>query len=131
MKYKTTKREVNAGYTTRICVGYCYLQTLLSYEEPVSYTERPEGWGADIYAFGETAIVTGYDPFGNVHADYDLCMKYDKEARKIRRNYELSFEEQNEGLQVLIRRFIAEAKNDPESSDLLIDRLTEKSEEAK
>lgn len=108
MKYKTTKKAVNVGYDKKICVSYCRLQTLLAYEEPVSYTTRVEGWGADIYEFGNIAIVTGYAPFGNVKPDYDVCHKYESLAEKIRYNYSLSYEEQKSQLASLIREFIAE-----------------------
>ena len=80
MKFRTTKKEINNGYTNRICVGYCALQTLLSFENPVAYTTRTEGWGADIYLFGTTAIITGYAPFGNIRPDYELCKKYERFA---------------------------------------------------
>ena len=108
MKYKTTKKAVNAGYDKKICVSYCALQTLLAYENPVAYTTRVEGWSADIYGFGNVAIITGYSPFGNIRPDYEVCQKYESLAEKIRYNYSLSWEEQKEQLASLIRDFIAE-----------------------
>jgi len=108
MKYKTTKRAVNAGYVTKICVSYCGLQHLLSYENPVAYTVRSEGWAADIYEFGNVAIVTGYAPFGNIRPGYDLCKKYDDEGRKVRYDYSIGWEKQKEKLRKLIDQFIEE-----------------------
>lgn len=52
MKFKTTQKEIRANYNKIICVPYCGLQTLLSYESPVAYTVRREGWAADIYDMG-------------------------------------------------------------------------------
>ena len=83
MKYKTTKKAVNAGYGIRICIGYADLQHLLYYRSPVAYITRAEGWAADIYDFGNVAIVTGYAPFGNVKPDYELVRCYDRMAREI------------------------------------------------
>ena len=61
MKFKTTQKAVNAGFYKRICVGYCNIQTLLAFENPVAYTARREGWAADIYDMGGgVAIITGY-----------------------------------------------------------------------
>ena len=82
MKFRTTKKAVNAGYGTRIEVGYADLQFLLKYKDAVAYTTRIEGWGADIYDFGNVAIVTGYAPFGNFRPDYDMVHRYDKAAEK-------------------------------------------------
>ena len=82
MKFKTTKKAVNEGYGTRIEIGYADLQFLLKYKDPAAYTTRTEGWGADIYDFGNVAIVTGYAPFGNFRPDYDMVHRYDKAAEK-------------------------------------------------
>lgn len=106
MKYRTTKRDTKAGYGNVICVGYCGLQALLGYESPVAYTARREGWAADIYEFGNTAIVTGYAPFGNIRPDYETCRKYEKKAGEI--PYTLSYEERKEALNKLISEFIEE-----------------------
>ena len=64
MKFKTTRKAIKQGYENVIQVPYCGLQNLLRCESPIAYTTRAEGWGADIYDFGNTAIVTGYAPFG-------------------------------------------------------------------
>ena len=83
MKFKTTQKAIREGYNTIICVGYCNLQTVLAYENPIAYTSRREGWAADIYDMGgNVAIVTGYAPFGNVRPGYDICRKYEKQAEK-------------------------------------------------
>lgn len=108
MKYKTTKKDVMNGYSNVICVEYCSLQNLLNYESETAYTVRREGWGADIYEFGNTAIVTGYAPFGNICPSYDLCQKYETAAEKIRYNYDLPWTERKAKLQELIKEFIKE-----------------------
>lgn len=108
MKYKTTKKAIMNGFGNVICVGDCTLQTLLSHETETAYTSRREGWAADIYDFGNTAIVTGYAPFGNVHPDYEICQKYEKEAKKIRCDYSLEWEARKEKLYTLIEKFIKE-----------------------
>lgn len=108
MKYKTTKRDVMNGYAAVISVSYCGLQTLLRCETAKAYTARCEGWAADIYDFGMTAIVTGYAPFGNIKPGYEMCRKYELAAEKIAYNYDLSYEEQKSQLAALIREFIRE-----------------------
>ena len=108
MKYRTTKKAINEGYNNRICVGYCNLQHLLNYESPVAYTANSSGWGADIYDFGNVAIITGYAPFGNIRPGYEVCNKYENEAQKIRYDYSIGYEEQKEKLNNLIKEFIKE-----------------------
>lgn len=110
MKFKTTQKEIRANYDKIICVPYCGLQTLLSYESPVAYTVRREGWGADIYDMGGgVAIVTGYAPFGNIRPPYELRERYEEQAEKIR--YEYNYDRQRESLKSLARDFIKEACN--------------------
>lgn len=111
MKYRTTQKAIKEGYINKICVGYCNLQYLLGYENPVAYTARREGWAADIYDFGNTAIITGYAPFGNIRPGYDICKKYENKAEKVRYDYSLSWEEQKEKLHQLINEFIKEVAN--------------------
>lgn len=111
MKYRTTQKAVKEGYTNKICVGYCNLQYLLGCENPVAYTARREGWAADIYDFGNTSIITGYAPFGNIRPGYDTCKKYEDKAEKVKYDYSLSWEEQKEKLHQLINEFIKEVTN--------------------
>mgnify|MGYP001271254847 CR=1 FL=1 len=109
MKYRTTKKAVMAGYYKVLCVGYCDLQHLLNYEREAAYTTRAEGWGADIYDFGNVAIVTGYAPFGNVRAGYELNKKYDDLAQKITSDYSAPYAEKKAKLDALIKEYIKEA----------------------
>lgn len=107
MKFKTTQKAIKTNYNTIICIPYCGLQNLLNYESPVAYTVRREGWAADIYDMGGgVAIVTGYAPFGNVRPSYELRERYEKQAEKIRYDYNLSYEQQRESLKSLARDFI-------------------------
>ncbi|QRG86054.1 hypothetical protein [Bulleidia sp. zg-1006] len=82
MKLKTTKKEIEKNYGKIIKVGYCRLQSLLNYKNPIAYTCGREGWHADIYDINGIAIVMGYKPFGNITPDYDTCRKYEVKAEK-------------------------------------------------
>lgn len=83
MKFITTEKQIRQNYSKIIKVGYCDLQHLLQYETPIAYTYGMIGWKADIYNIEGTLIVTGYQPFGNIKADYDLCEEYEEKAQKI------------------------------------------------
>ena len=113
MKYHTTKKFINNNYSTKIRVSYCALQTLLSGIDPVAYTTRREGWGADVYDIDGIAIITGYAPFGNVRPNYETIRDYEKRAEKIRYNYNLQWDDMRGQLADLLREFVQEvASND-------------------
>lgn len=107
MKIKTTQKAINNSFSKRICVGYCALQYLLYFESECAYTTRREGWGADIYDFGNTAIITGYAPFGNIRPDYALCREYDSKAEQIIYS-DIDWDEKKEKVSALIEEFIRE-----------------------
>lgn len=88
MKERVTKKKIMSGYNNVICVGYGYLENLLTYESPEYYTTWREGWGADIYDVGNgNAICTGYAPFGNIRVDYATCQRYEEMMHKHRNSF--------------------------------------------
>lgn len=103
MKTKTTKKEIMQNFSNVIFINYCRLQTLLSYNTPRYYTSGVNGWSSDIYEFGNTAIVTGYRPFGNMIPDASIINKYEQQARDISQK-SLPEKELND----LIKKFIHE-----------------------
>lgn len=107
MKFKTTQKAIKENYRTIICVGYAELQCLLKYVEPIAYTAGVYGWKADIYYINGVAIVIGYQPFGNIKADYDICEKYESEANQIAQSV-YDYEERKAALDNLISKFIKE-----------------------
>ena len=105
MKYRTTQKAVKEGYTYTIQVPYCELQSLLAYHTPVAYTTTREGWGADVYDFGNTAIITGYSPFGSIRPGYDTLQEYEGKARELSRQH-LDFTETQKAVDSLLHEFI-------------------------
>lgn len=101
MKYKTTGKALKEGYCKIISVGYCDLQGLLSYKNPVAYAAGYYGWNFDVYDINGVAIVTGYRsmPSKNSKADYKLIREYEAKAEG------KTAEEKD----VLINEFIAKA----------------------
>lgn len=95
-------------YSNVICVNYCSLQNLLCCESETAYTSHREGWAADIYDFGNTAIVTGYSPFGNIYPNHETCQKYENKATQIREYYNFDYEKCKARLRSLIHEFIEE-----------------------
>lgn len=107
MKLRTTKKEVRQTHAYTIEVLYCGLQHLLSCENPIAYTTRAEGWGADVYEFGTVAIATGAAPFGDVKPSYDLVRAYDRRAEAVTRGIR-DWDLRKKRLRKLIDEFITE-----------------------
>ena len=71
------------NYQYVISTGYCALQNLLKYRDPIAYTDGIYGWNCDIYEIEQTTVITsGYAPFGNIQPDYELVRQYEKKAEK-------------------------------------------------
>lgn len=110
MKLKTTKKDVMSSYNNIISIGYCDAQFLLRGVEPIAYTHGVYGWNADIYNVDGVAIVTGYRPFGTIHASYNgIVKKYDEKARKLLRDYNADYKKQLAKVNKLLHKFIEEA----------------------
>lgn len=107
MKYKTTQKAIKEKFRYIIYTGYAELQSLLKHVEPIAYTAGVYGWNADIYTIDGVAIVTGYRPFGNIRADYDICCKYESEANQIMQSVN-DYKECKAELDNLISEFIEE-----------------------
>ena len=110
MKFKTTRKAIKQGYENVIQVPYCSLQKLLRCESPIAYTTRTEGWGADIYAFGDTAIATGYAPFGNIRPSYETNQRYEQRAKEITDGV-YNWQEKKALLDKLIKEYLQEVLN--------------------
>lgn len=107
MKFKTTQRDVKSGYEHVIQIPYCGFQNALEYFAPVAYTTRREGWGSDVYEFGNIAISTGYAPFGDIKVSYEVLKKYADEALSISRSNK-PWNEKKSDITLLVKNFLDE-----------------------
>ena len=107
MKFKTTQKAMKESYTNIVKVGYCNIQFLLHYEQPIAYTAGCNGWKSDIYIIDrKTILSTGYAPFGNIEIPYDTLRKYDVKAERIVHDYSLQPEQRKEQVTKLLEKFI-------------------------
>jgi len=109
MKYLTTKKALKANYYNIISVGYCDLQHLLQYENPISYcASRYYGWRCDNYEVDGVLISTGYSPIDGkgVKEDYKITKEFDNKALKIRNNNTISTVEMLERLKELLKEYV-------------------------
>lgn len=84
MKYKTTAKALKEGYYKILDVGYCDLQFLLKYQNPVAYSSGVYGWNFDVYDINGVAIATGYRgmPSKNTkNITYKIMKEYDDKAQ--------------------------------------------------
>lgn len=105
---KITIKETKRIYNHIIKVGYCELQSLLNLISPSAYTSGVYGWNADVYDFGDIAIVTGYRTFGNIVASRELCKEYEQKAKAILDLFDVSWDSRREALYNLVEDFIDE-----------------------
>lgn len=108
MKFKTTKNEIYKNYKNVISVEYCKMDYLLTNQQPIAYNAGVDGWKCDIYDVNGVAIVTGYQPFGNIRPDYETIKKYEDEARKICCNSCINYQKILDQLDMLLDQFIEE-----------------------
>ena len=84
MKTKISQKAIKKAFTNVIRLGYCQAPYLLARLEPNFYTtSKLYGWRADVYIVdNKTAIVTGYNTFGDINPSRELIEKYDRLAAK-------------------------------------------------
>ena len=107
MRTRTTMKSIRMNYNC-YAVGYCELYHLLRYLKPQHYTAGVYGWNADIYIIGNSAIVTGYRPFGK-KVDHSLCKGYDEKARKVLKD-ECKHDKAIQQLEILLKELIINAE---------------------
>ena len=108
LKVQVTKKQIVDNYKNVISVGYCDLQYLLRFKDARFYTAGVYGWNADIYEINyNTAIVTGYRPFGNIKVDYGILKGFESRASHILNlSGLLTYDEQKKAINDLLNEFI-------------------------
>ena len=105
MKFEVTKKEMRREEV--YSVGYCALQYLLRFEEPIAYSHGVYGWACDYYKVEDAYICTGYNPIGKV-ADYKIIKKYEAKAEEI--ITKIAYEKQKPLLSHLLKNLIKELR---------------------
>lgn len=81
MKLQIKQNQIDKSMCIQL--GYCGLDSLLSFFAPYWYTCGVYGWNSDIYFHDGYFISTGYRPIGQICPPYELVEKYNKQAYKI------------------------------------------------
>lgn len=82
MAIRTTRKSINETFRNIYSVPYCSVQYLMSDVSRMAYTAGVYGWNADVYAFGSTALVTGYRPFGKA-VDKNVIDSFENRAKQL------------------------------------------------
>ena len=116
-KIKMTIKEATNTNNKIIKVGYCQAWHLLKGVEPIGYNSGVYGWNWDLYEITHTktgeglTICTGYRSTIGEFIDYKTINKYEAQARKIYKNYELGYKQQLKRIEKLRDKFINEILN--------------------
>ena len=111
MKFKTTIKEIKRNYKC-VALGYCEVQTLLSWTSPQAYTCGIYGWNFDVYTFGGVALCTGYRGMPSHSKDstavHKLADSYEKLAENV---YKVKdYNERQKELERLTEDFVEKAR---------------------
>lgn len=114
MKIETTMKRVVQLYPKVFRCGYCDLQNIFKYEEPVYYNCGVYGWNCDIYVNfkRDIAITTGYRNMRGERVPDEIIRKYDAIAREILKStWEVSYDELKAKLDENRENFLNELDN--------------------
>lgn len=110
-KQKTSMKYITNNYSKVFCMGYCDLQYIMKYEEPMYYNCGVYGWNCDIYVDfkRDIAITTGYRNMRGKRIPSDIFNKYNDKAKEILKDtFSVPYEELKEKLDKNREEFLEE-----------------------
>lgn len=103
MKFKTTRKAIVNGSCNVKRAGYCELCFLLRFHDPIAYTSGVYGWNFDVFEVYGLTICTGYRNMPG--SRLEKCTEYEKKAREVLENYNISYDERKEQTEKLLKEF--------------------------
>lgn len=110
-KIHTTMKYVKTVWGNIYRCGYCDLEDIMRYEEPIYYNSGIYGWNCDVYCDfkNNIAITTGYRNMAGRAIPRELIEKYTKIAKEIIKNqWSEPYEKTKEALDQNRRNFFDE-----------------------
>lgn len=105
------KRFSNLRYCVR--AGYCELDYLLRYHDPIYYNSGVYGWNCDIYCIDGLYITTGYRNMRGESLDWERVRDYEQKAKKIQAwESGLNWDEIKRQTSELLADFVSWAKSE-------------------
>ena len=107
MKVKTTRKAIVSSSENLVSAGYCDLQALLRWHDPIAYTSGVYGWNFDVYQVYGLTICTGYRnmPGPRAHG----IREYEDRARAILDDPKQDASLKNVAIEILLQEFCAQA----------------------
>ena len=98
------------NYNKVFRAGYCDLQYIMKYEDPIYYNSGVYGWNCDVYCdfAKDIAITTGYRNMRGERITDEILEKYTAIAKEISENYKMPYAEMKEKLDENRRNFFDE-----------------------
>ena len=110
MKTHATMKYVKDVWNNVYQCGYCDLQYIMKYEEPMYYNAGVYGWNCDIYCDykRDIAISTGYRNMRGKMIPNELIEKYSKIAKEICKDWSKPFDKIKAELELNKENFLDE-----------------------
>lgn len=103
-----TRTEIKRNFNKILCIGYCDMQNLLSFQNKIGSNSGVYGWNYNIYAVNGIAICTGYRGMPGVSVDSKILRKYEKKAAAIRSDWSIPYDKQVKKINSLLYKFLEE-----------------------
>lgn len=109
-KQHTTIKYIKNVWNNVYRCGYCDLQYIMRYEDPMYYNSGVYGWNCDIYCDvkRDIAITTGYRNMAGKMIPDEIIEKYSKIAKEICEDWNKSYEETKLALEENREKFLDE-----------------------
>lgn len=109
-KIHTSMKYICNNYNKVFRAGYCDLQYIMKYEDPIYYNSGVYGWNCDVYCdfAKDIAITTGYRNMRGERIPDEILEKYTAIAKEISENYKMPYAEMKEKLDENRRNFFDE-----------------------
>lgn len=106
--FKITKKDLQYNYNYIVRGGYCEYQTILRGAKELGYARGVYGWNWTAYSIydkdgNEVIICTGYRDMTGKRLNG--LEKYEKKAKEINNNYNLTWQERDKKLKKLQKDF--------------------------
>lgn len=114
MKIETTMKAIRNNYRKVFRCGYCDLQYIYRYTDPIFYNCGVYGWNCDIYVDfkRDIAITTGYRNMAGVCIPSEILEKYSNIAKEIcDKPFSFPFEQIKMALNENLENFLTELDN--------------------
>ena len=108
IKKRVSMLEITRHYINIYRVGYCKLQPIFNYLEPVYYNSGIYGWNCDIYIYNNIVITTGYRNLRGQRIPDAILKKYNKKASAIIEKYKFDYLKKTTALDKLRDKFFNE-----------------------